>query len=1187
MNEKKNTSSEITSETLSTAGTSAGASGVSEVSLAPEAASVRRLGLGNTCLSQAAQTMAALNGLPLAQKAAAVKASRISSKEALAGSDELAGEAGRLLNAVAVRPLEIPERRTPAFSVFDEAQSAQADADDGKPLLGLTLAVAGTVDVEGVTPLASSELLEEPAVRSARPLAALERAGAVVSAVAWAGELGGLISPDAPARTMKAGSPVNPVHPKDPSPEDTPMDAAAAVVAAGAAGAGLFLGRGSDAAKAAVAHGLASFRASPGIFTSIEGFAPSWRFGGWGVMARNVADAAEILRLAAADEGVSGEPGRGAWAFPGYRPLLLGEDGVDQWIDEMRLPTAQVPLRKVLFAVGAEWKTPERLAAAEKIAAHFNARGIETKFVADLPEEAPIVDWMTWAELEPVFEDFLCRHFPLHTELRTDQFLMALTLGERIKRDGWDRRRFVSLIRHAPEMLSPWGPQIAREELAPLRDRIDRLFIGQDHADALIWFGGSAAVDCASGPVAGVPLLDDRAAEKILGAFVSGPMREDVKTRVAAEMLEDAARTLFGPLDLAYAFEPLPEHEAAPSAAAQAEAVEPKKEEAASAPVEDVVPEIDALAQSLERLMKHARQDEKADGVYEGADEGADETFELQNGALMSGFPKDPTGRAAAVGDAVSEKAQADFLADMQQFLSSIESLIDEAAEAVDAESGTVALLKGPEAPNDENAEAGKASSKDDAAPALSPEDARWFAEFFPGCEKKHPGLAKLPFLRAFLKVPMADHWEPGDAQYLLEFSKYWLGRRNRRRSYRVLEHIPAEHRTFAVGEGMTLALLLNADPEPALELARSLAPSSDEETSTQEWLLGMATERSGDRAGAMAHFRRACEVSPTPECASVFPLAHLILRESGPENEEYQLLKSRLKTMAPTGYQLLLAEEERLRRRKNFERELLPALTPGVFHAVLLLPATCLELRKDAFTDELSRAWGLMIRDRSPEDPDRFTFRVGFIEGEIVLTRGRISDTSLAQAARRNVYTREAEALFVRHEGSIDLSVRAGTAEPKDAAMLYAQILAALCRTNEPLGVHSLGVLEPAGYYVDAAQPLKEGEFPSLSVVSAGVREEMGEHFIATYGLGSLGRPEMEINIDDLMQPAANLLAFGLIDRTINGDFSEDATAVRFGPDQENLTELRITRTPGRHVEGEVVLFSRRPDLADAVPQA
>ena len=1170
MNEKKNTSSEITSETLPAAGTSAGASGVSVVSLAPEAASVRRLGRGNTCLSESAQTMSALNRLPLSEKAAAVKAGRITAADALAGSDELAGEAGRLLHAVAVRPLEIPERRTPAFSVFDEAQSAQADLKNTKPLLGLTLAVAGTVDVEGVTPLASSELLEEPAVRSARPLAALERAGAVLATLAWAGELGGLISPDAPARTMKAGSPVNPIHPKAPSPEDTPMNATAAVVAAGAAGAGLFLGRGSDAAKAAIAHGLASFRASPGIFTSIEGFAPSWRFGGWGVMARSVADAAEILLHAAADEGVAGDPGRGAWAFPGFRPILLGVDGVEQWIDEMRLPTAEVPLRKVLFAVGAEWKTPERLAAAEKIAAHFKARGIETGFVADLPDEAPIVDWMTWAELEPVFEDFLCRHFPLHTELRTNHFLMALTLGDRIKRDGWDRRRFVSLLRHAPEMLSPWGPQIAREELAPLRDRIDRLFIGQDHADALIWFGGSAALDCASGPIAGVPLLDDRTEEKILGAFVTGPVREDVKTHAAAEVLEEAARTLFGPLDLSYAFAPVPEAEAAAGDAGEAAA--PVEGD----PDEETPPEIEAMTQNLTRLLEHAARNE------DESDEGT-----TSEGALTIGFPKDPAASAAAVGNAVSEKAQADFLADMQQFISSIEGLISEAIDVADAESGTAAVLKGPDEPDDEGEETGEASSKNIAAPSLSPEDARWLAQFFPGCEKKHPGLAKLPFLRAFLKSPMPDHWEAGDAQYLLQFSKYWINRRSRRRSYRVLAHIPPEHRTFAVGEGMTLALLLNRDPKPALELARTLVPTSDEERSTQEWLLGMATERLGDKAGAMAHFRRACELSPTPECASVFPLAHLILRESGPENEEYQLLKSRLRAMAPAGFQLLLVEEERLGRRNNFERELLPALTPGVFHAVLLLPATCLELRKDAFTDELSRAWGLMIRDRSPEDPDRFTFRVGFIEGEIVLTRGRINDTSLAQAARRNVYTRETEALFVRHEGSIDLSVRAGTADPKDAAMLYAQILAALCRTNEPLGVHSLGVLEPAGYYVDAAQPLKEGEFPSLSVVSAGVREEMGEHFIATYGLGSLGRSEMEINIDGLMQPAANLLAFGLIDRMINGDLSEDACAVRFGPDQENLTELRISRAPGRHVEGEVVLFSLKPDPADAVPQA
>ena len=53
------------------------------------------------------------------------------------------------------------------------------------------------------------ELPEQPCLRSAAPVKSLLEGGALLSAVAHAGEFLGLLSPDAPGRSIMGGHPVN------------------------------------------------------------------------------------------------------------------------------------------------------------------------------------------------------------------------------------------------------------------------------------------------------------------------------------------------------------------------------------------------------------------------------------------------------------------------------------------------------------------------------------------------------------------------------------------------------------------------------------------------------------------------------------------------------------------------------------------------------------------------------------------------------------------------------------------------------------------------------------------------------------------------------------------------------------------------------------------------------------------
>ena len=101
--------------------------------------------------------------------------------------------------------------------------------------------------------------------------------------------------------------------------------------------------------------------------------------------------------------------------------------------------------------------------------------------------------------------------------------------------------------------------------------------------------------------------------------------------------------------------------------------------------------------------------------------------------------------------------------------------------------------------------------------------------------------------------------------------------------------------------------------------------------------MLGMSAQRQDDDDAAIEHYQRARALSSTMTAAN-FPLAQALLKKYGSDHPQYQEIRKALESEAPTGLQLLLSEEERVRRASNFEKELLPALKPGVFSAELLL---------------------------------------------------------------------------------------------------------------------------------------------------------------------------------------------------------------------------------------------------------
>lgn len=1138
-------------------------------------------------LSEAARLMRSLNALPFHDIEPTIRAAGITEQEALSGCDELSAALGGVLHAAAKRTIELPEWSAGQFARLCSSADCAQKSSAEPAVSGASLTVAGNIDIEGLTTKAAMELPEQPCLRSAAPVKSLLEGGALLSAVAHAGEFLGLLSPDAPGRSIMGGHPVNALNGEWRT--GGAAAAAANLVAAGASAGALVLGRPSDAGESAIRAGVSAFRPAQSLFNSQEGFASSWRFDGWSGIARRARDAFAIAWTASAHEGVDPDSGMGRWQYPGFIPTLMSKPAVAKWRKAVLEPRR---IQKAVIAVSDEWQSPEWVNKGRELAAALEKRGITVELSPSLPEDAAIVDWMTWLELEPQLEDFLTRRYALTGTFDLAQLLMMLTLSDRLKRDGWSRRRMVQLIKRNVFLISPYGAQIARTALPPVRDLLMPEFTGTDKADVLIWLGAPKPVDASGWPFAALPLKADPAAKCVRGAFVIGLPGEEGAVLAGAELLESVREEVFGAEDFHISTEPAPEDLPAARLPKDSDQTGEHQDAGAAASAQEEKPNtrlFDDLAAADLGALAHAAWDAEKQGAKVSvldAETGAPltiEDFEAKLNELIETFRK--AAADADDDDDASDDADNDEETPQQaQSDDAAENLIEIASPASLAlAANEINAVKAAEA----DAQAAE-SSASPAEPALSAEDRAWLDAFFPGAAAKAPDLAKVGFLRRFLKEPMPDLWRPTDNQWIIAWVKFWLFRHDAKKVERAIDRIPEAHQTFETREQRVLGLFLKSDIKAAAAAAQAIEPQNAEEAAVKEWMLGMSAQRQDDDDAAIEHYQRARALSSTMTAAN-FPLAQALLKKYGSDHPQYQEIRKALESEAPTGLQLLLSEEERVRRASNFEKVLLPALKPGVFSAELLLAPAQLVFDKKLFSEELWRAWNLAVTDRTPDDPDRFTLRIGTLEGSIRLIHERLNSTSLATAARKSPFTRSAETLLLCHAGYFAVELRGNPTEAVEAATFFAQILAALCRTAEPLGVFALESLQKPGFYIEAAQPAKHGQMPILSVIRAGVSTDFGEDYIATYGLGAFSQPELEVDLGSFPTQAGAMLTFGIIERILSGHFTTEASSVRFGVDQENLEQRNILRAPGRVVEGEALrlVLPGEPTNDSELPQA
>lgn len=1145
-----------------------------------------RLGFGHTRLSKTARLMRSINMTDFFERPEVIRTLHFTAADALSGADELAGEGERLLHAIACRPLALPERKTPLFTSFDRlCNSPGKDAPGLDFCLGMTLAVSGNINVEGIIPNFSADLLLSPATSTARPLASLLSTGASLATITHVGEFLGDLLPEDRAKSIPAGDPVQPLvslmpqnlqHDTDPY-GDTPFKALAATISAGIANTGVALGRPSDIMHAAIRGGLAAFVPSEGVFSSRDGFVQNWRYSRWGFVAHEAAEAGTVASSAAMFEGVlPGNGGHEPWEMPGFRPNFLNVAEVEHWQEAVTNLEPDHPLR-IAYCFGCEWEGASQGMRREMtnfLKTFLENTELPIDCIVELPElttQAPEIDWVIAAEREVTLADYFSRN---DAEVDLKRLKFMLNVAKNVRTGPWKRERYLELLEHSPEMLSPWTPRIMRKKLAQRLDSVDAAL--RDF-DVLICFGGSPVLDAHKGAQVAVPLtpLMPLVSTRYSGAVVTAAQGRDALALLVAHHLDMERTSYFHPSTYVSSFcairtteenelkelSPKELEQEALALEAYEEAQAKQKAKASENEQRSIEKHFSEMADISERMRQVLGV-----GSLDELDErnSAEDVF---NEIPFEETPlSDPTAQVADM--------------DPEDFFSELQKITEDFHKA---------LTRGniPDSP-----EAQERAER--AFAALSEEDRAWLSTWFKGKEKDLLFLVHEPFARGSLPndpKELSARWSNSDKAYFHSFAQYWLLRREGNLVCRFTDRLPPACRTFDVRESRILALLLEKNPQQAFAEISELIAKDPEEEAAREWLLGLAHQHVGEIEASIEHLQKAHELAPSRTVVD-FPLAQALLKKLGPDHPDYIAAREVLAKSSPSGREVLMAQEGEMRRKANFEQNLQPELPVGVFSSSILLGGTKLTFPKARLLEALTENWGITFIDRTPEDPDLFSFRIGTLVGTAKLIRERFEDARLAEAVQNSQFSNGAENILIANTGRIDLRVTAGTTPLKEAAQLFAQIEDAILEVVPPLCVLMNGQLLPKQQMHDQIALIRQNEFPLFALVMVRICSVMGENFLSSYGMRSFGLPEIELDIEEL-PPSMILgkLVIHILKRMLDGVLTDESVVLRFGPDAEHLKQMTIRRAQGRNVAGEVLRIS--PDNGtemmedEALPQA
>ena len=168
-----------------------------------------------------------------------------------------------------------------------------------------------------------------------------------------------------------------------------------------------------------------------------------------------------------------------------------------------------------------------------------------------------------------------------------------------------------------------------------------------------------------------------------------------------------------------------------------------------------------------------------------------------------------------------------------------------------------------------------------------------------------------------------------------------------------------------------------------------------------------------------------------------------------------------------------------------------------------------------DRFRQDLRDLYGIPCLTEAEEDEDggsTLTFEVDGMLAAVSLYPFPVPHGEAKENAAHNYLWQEAAETAARHQGQLLVTVLPREQAHRAAAMLQVKLVSAACRQRGVLGIYANGTVYQPEFYLNAAQPMEDGDLPLLDLVWMGLYRRESGLCGYTDGLRSFGKDEIEV---------------------------------------------------------------------------
>lgn len=228
-----------------------------------------------------------------------------------------------------------------------------------------------------------------------------------------------------------------------------------------------------------------------------------------------------------------------------------------------------------------------------------------------------------------------------------------------------------------------------------------------------------------------------------------------------------------------------------------------------------------------------------------------------------------------------------------------------------------------------------------------------------------------------------------------------------------------------------------------------------------------------------------------------------------------------------------------------------------GAFCGSILLSENVWD--KDQLISDLKADWGIEIPKEDAQDDD-ITITADIDKSIIAISKfpAPIPNQEAEVCAENNYMWPDAVKITKTHKAHILVAVIGGEEDLIAKGILYAQIMATLCKQKKAIGVFTSQVVFEPDYYLKSAQAIKEGFLPIFNWIWFGIYQTAKGLCAYTYGMDVFGKYELEIL--DVKETSRKLLTFicSIVEYILNENITlKDGETIGFSEDDIHQIKL------------------------------